>query len=287
MCKLMIQTRYYLTFICAPILALSVDSANATLANCVPPDQGAYSVFLSEPQYTSAAFEDREDMLKVFDRLQLHLDQRQDEEMAGITSDVNFRVARCENRVPALDGGDFTDDVVRNLYTRAVVVEIWGKLDAKRVNGAPLDPEAQMNYLIVPIKRGSVSGSDPKLGIQRFTYPDGEIFATDFVDLISNMDLHAFVATGIGVTAFDAEEYAVAHQMLCLAHAQLGKTAHRLAATPSTVPQSEKIESLRVFLKSLASRTIVKAKSLSPGNPPTFAILQSPDNPCPGQGDSS
>lgn len=282
--KLKIQIRYYLTLVSAVFLTLSIDSANAALANCVPPDQGAYSVFLSEPQYTSDAFKDREDMLKVFDRLQLYLDQRQDEEMAGITSAVNFRVVRCINRVPALDGGDFTEDVVRNLYTRAVVVEIWGKLDSTRVNGAPKDPQAQINYLIVPIKRGSVSGSDPALGIQRFTYPNGEIFATDFVDLISNMDLHAFVATGIGVMAFDAEEYAVAHQMLCLARTQLSKTARRLASTASTAPHSEKIETLRVFLKDLATRTIVKAKSLISGNRPSFAILQSPENPCPGQG---
>lgn len=260
----------------AQLLALVSTAASAQLVDCTLPSDDAYGVFLSEPRYTSAAFESREDMLRVFDRLQLHLDQREDIEMAGLTSDVEFRVARCEGRVPELDGGDFSDDIVASLYTRGVVVEIWGKLDAKPANGAS-EPIAQMNYLIVPVRMGADKG----LGIQRFTYPDGDIVATDFVELIANADLHAFMATGIAVTAFDDEDYALAHQMACRAHAHLSSTLRRLESRPAAVNRSEDVVALRTLLIGLARDAIDESHS-APGVVPPFALLQDPANPCAG-----
>ncbi len=247
-------------------------ASDAALVDCRPPEKARFVVFLSEPEFTQAAFSKREEMLGVFNRLQEHLDQRRDLEMAGIES-VEFRVARCEKRVPAIDGQEFTGDVVRSLYSRNVVVEIWGRLDAKRQPGNRVDPSAQMNYLLVPIKHGSVAGSERVPGIHRFNYPDREIVATDFVDLVSNADLHAFVTTGIGVMAFDGEDFALAHEMLCKASGQLARTKQRLSANPSTKAQGESIQQLRAFVGDLAGRAIVEARK-KPKPVPPFAQLR-------------
>ena len=261
------------------VLLLSNAVAQAAMVDCRPPEAARFVVFLSEPQYSPTAFSKREDMLRFFNRLQEYLDQRRDSEMAGIKR-IDFRVARCEKRVPAPDGHDFTNDVVRNLYDRGVVVEIWGTLDVKQQGGKPVSPTAQINYLLVPVKRGVVEGSDKVPGIHRFNYPDAEIVATDFVDLISNMDLHAFVATAIGVMAFDGEDFALAHEMLCKAGSQLSRTEKRLALKAETKSQSEGIQQLRVFLRDLAGKAIVEARQKPSAAVPAFARLLEPSNPC-------
>ncbi len=259
---------------------MSGAASDAALVDCRPPEAARFVVFLSEPQYSQNAFSTRDQMLRFFNRLQEYLDQRRDSEMAGIKG-VDFRVARCEKRVPAIDGHDFTDDVVRNLYDRGVVVEIWGQLDAKQKGGARVTPTAQINYLLVPVKRGVVAGSERVPGVLRFNYPDAEIVATDFVDLVSNGDLHAFVATAIGVMAFDGEDFALAHEMLCKAGSQLSRTEKRLAQGAETKPQSEGIQRLRAFLRDLASKAIVEARKKPAAA--AFARLLEPSNPCSAQ----
>jgi hypothetical protein len=209
----------------------------------------------------------------MFNRLHLHLDQRQDLEMAGLNT-VDFRVARCENRQPAIDGADFTSDLVDSMYSRGVVVEIWGSLDASRTGGR-FTPKAQMNYLLVPVMQDL---GDQKTGIHRFNYPDSEILALDFVDLISNTDLHAFVAAGIGVMAFDDGDYTQAHTMLCMGAADLARTQRRLAANPQTARQSLQIKAVRDYLYDLAAQSIDEASGFD--SPPRFAEFFQVGDPC-------
>jgi len=260
-------------------LAIASAQGHAALQDCQPPEAAQYVVFLSEPEFTPEAFESRAKMLFFYNRLQEYLDQHRDLEMAGI-SHVPFRVARCEGRIPAIDGKDFDRKMVRSLYSRGVVIEIWGMLDARRVNNQRTNLSAQMNYLLVPVKFRALEDSKDIPGIHRFNYPDTEIVATDFIDLISNSDLHAFVAAAIGVMAFEDEEYQTAHEMLCKANPQLGHIEERLAAEPTTHAQSEKIKKLRGFLLNLAGEAIVKARN-KPGTIPIFAKLQDEKNPCP------
>lgn len=262
----------------AAVLALVPWPAPAGLRDCQPPEPARFLVFLNEPIFTRAAFAQREEMVRFFDRLQEHLDQRRDLDMAGIAG-VPFRVARCLERVPAIDGGDFTPPVVRSLYTRGVVVEIWGSLDAERRNGRRAHPRAQINYLLVPVRKASDEGTANAPGFHRFHYPDGDIVATDFVDLVSNADLHAFVVTAIGVKAFNGEDYAQAHEMLCKASPQLDRIERRLAKTPATVAQSGNIQRLRAYVGQLAADAIREARKRP--KVPVFAELLNPDNPCP------
>lgn len=253
-------------------------AAHAQLRECHPPQGGSYVVFLSEPRFTPGAFPDRNAMLRMFNRLHQHLDQQRDAEMAGLEA-ANFRVARCENRIPAIDGADYTPDVVRSLYGRKVVVEIWGELDQTFDAKKRPHPSAQINFLLVPIRHGVVKGSEKLSAVHRFNYPDRQIVATDFVDLVSNVDLHAFVAAAIGVRAFDNNEFHLAYQMLCRGAAQLKRTADRLAAEPATKMHSDQVRELHRFLTAVAGESVAAGRKLTPPLP--FAMLQEPQNPCP------
>lgn len=258
---------------CGPALAQLVD--------CRAPAAAPYVVFLSEPQFSPNAFGSRADMLRFFDRLHEHLDQRRDLEMAGLEK-VEFSVARCEKRIPAIDGSDFTSDVVRSLYGRKVVVEVWGSLDGRKV-GNKLQPSAQINYLVVPIRQGVGAGAGKVPGIHRFNYPDRDVVASDFLDLVSNADLHAFVMAAIGMTAFDGNDFSLAHQMLCKAGARLARTEAGLVAAPQTKVQGEGIRDLRVFLLKIAGQAITEARRDAKAAPP-FARLHDPADPCSGRG---
>lgn len=262
--------------LCAGGLCACAGAAHAVLADCRPSERAPFIVFLSEPAFTPSAFASRPQMVAFFNRLQEHLDQRRDLEMAELAS-APFRVARCEGRVPEIDGKDFTREVVRSLYNRNVVIEIWGALDADRQNGARVSPRAQINYLLMPLRRAGDEGKATAPSLHRFNYPDQDIVATDFVDLISNGDLHAFVAAAIGMMAFDGDDFARAHQFLCVASPKLARIQRRLAQNPGTRPQAETVASLRGFVLKLAADALGQAGT---GASPALALLQSPDNPC-------
>jgi len=249
--------------------------AHATLTECKPPESASYIVFLNEPEFsTPGAFASREQMLRFFDALQEHLDQRRDLEMAGLPT-APFRVARCVGRVPSIDGKDYTREVVRSLYDRSVVIEIWGRLDGETKGNKRVSARAQINYLLMPVRRASDEGKAAAPSLHRFRYPDGEIVATDFIDLVSNADLMAFVATAIGLMAFDADDFNAAQQFLCAASPRLERIRKRLESHPATKAQSESVRQLRTFA---VGRAAAAVKQLSGSN--STAALFGADDPC-------
>lgn len=250
-------------------------AAQATLTDCTPPEKAQYLVFLNEPEFSNpGAFATREQMLRFFDALQEHLDQRRDLEMAGLPV-APFRVARCVGRVPSIDGKDYTREVVRSLYDRSVVIEIWGRLDGETKGDKRVSAKAQMNYLITPVRRAGDDGKATAPSLHRFNYPDGEIVATDFIDLVSNADLMAFVATAIGLMAFDSDDFKSAQQFLCAASPRLERIIKRLEAQPATKAQSDSVRQLRAFALERAGAAV---KQLS-GTAATAALFNAAD-PC-------
>jgi len=264
-------------WIAGGVCAVAAGMAQAALTDCRPPEKSQYLVFLNEPEYSSpGAFATREQMLRFFDALQEHLDQRRDLEMAGLPV-APFRVARCVGRVPSIDGKDYTRELVRSLYNRSVVIEIWGRLDADTQGGKRVNARAQINYLLTPLRRASDEGRASVPSLHRFNYPDGEITATDFVDLVSNADLLAFVATGIGMMAFDADDFPVAQQFLCTASPRLERIRKRLEAQPATKAQSDTVRQLRAFVLERAGAAV---KQLAASGGGGAAALLSPGDPC-------
>jgi hypothetical protein len=245
--------------------ACSVACARAQLIDCEPPERTAFMVFLNEPQYTSAAFASRDKMLAVFDRLQKHLDQREDLEWL-LSPDIPVRVARCEKRTPAIDGRDFASPaLVESLNNRGVLLEIWGMLDQ--------GPRAQINYLLVPVRNSANNGETDVPSMLRFDYPATGMIAADYVDLLSNADLHAFIAASLGAKAFKQRKLDIAHEYLCKASPRLLQIEQRLATAPATQAQAQSIRRLRGYLLALATRAVKEA-------PSPVVALQNPANPC-------
>jgi hypothetical protein len=254
--------------------------ASADLIDCKAPTNSPYVVFLSEPRFTPQAFASRERLLQFFDRLWDYLDQQRDLEMAEITratSHLNFRVARCAGRVPAPDGQDFSRAVVRSLYSRNVVIEVWGELDAQRQPGGKNRLTANMNYLITPIRKAADDGSTQVEALHHFRYPDGDIVATDFLDLVANGDLHAYVAAAIGAMAFDGNDFRTAHPLLCGAAARLARVERRLASQSESRAQSQDVRALREYLLALAGKAVGGLQAAPAAG---LAGLQSAAQPC-------
>ena len=273
-------SRLCLPLACALATLPWLPPAAAALPDCRAPSSSPYVVFLNEPSFTPQAFASREKLLQFYNRLWEYLDQQRDLEMAEITrasSHVRFRVARCEGRVPAPDGGDFSRAVVRSLYDRNVVIEIWGQLDAQPQPGGRVARSARMSYLITPLRRAADEGETAVPALHHFRYPDGDIVATDFLDLVSNGDLHAYVATPIGAMAFDGSDYRVAHPLLCAAAARLERVERRLAARGESQAQSQEVRSLRLHLLGLAGKAVGQLQASGNGG---LAGLQSAAQPC-------
>lgn len=260
---------------------LACELAAAALRDCKPAEETAYVVFLSEPEFSPSAFASREEMLsRFFTGLQLQLHQDSDLAMAGLDDklrkETQFSVALCAGRVPRIDGSEFTSDVASHLFSRNVVVEIWGRLDRRPDGAKQPKPSAQINYLIVPIHSGVLPGSDQVPGLHRFQYPDREIVANDFIELVSNADLRAFVASAIGVSAFFGAKHDVAYPVLCGSVSELERIERRIAASAGAQSQVRRIGELRAYLTGLAGQSLVAARKLKPQ-----LILVDPANPCP------
>jgi hypothetical protein len=260
------------------VALVSAEAAHADIIDCAPPEPAPYIVNLNEPDDGAQIFRSRQQMLAFFNRLHDHLDQKRDLEMAGIAG-LPFRVARCEGRKPKPDGSEFTPRLVARLLNEKVVIEVWGQLGARQTGGRK-QPTAQMNYLIVPVRHASDDGSTQAPGLHRFNYPDRDIKSDDYVGLISNLDLHAFITAAIGVRAFDNEEFAQAHGFLCRSGAKLGAIKTRLAQSNSTRAQSAVIESLRAYVVDLAGQAR-KQIGAAVDKPAAASVrLQDPNDPC-------
>lgn len=137
-----------------------------------------------------------------------------------------------------------------------------------------------MNYLIVPLRNANNRGSTRAPSMHRFNYPDGDVRAGDHVALISNLDLHAFIAAAIGARAYERDEFARAHEFLCKASARLGVIKARLASAPASRAQSGVIEELRAYTVELAGAARQRIGSAADSPAAASVRLQDPANPC-------
>jgi hypothetical protein len=129
----------------------------------------------------------------------------------------------------------------------------------------------------MPIRRAADDGETGVQGLHHFRYPDGDIVATDFLDLVANGDLHAYVASAIGAMAYDGSDYRVAHPLLCAAAARLGRVERRLAARSESQAQSQEVRTLRLHLLTLAAKSVAR---LQASNSAGLVGLQSAAQPC-------
>lgn len=260
-----------------PFLALLLSAgAQAAVVNCAPA-ANSFTVLLSEP--SGGALPDRAAIDRFLNKLQFELDQARDEHWInpGATP-VSFRA--CPRRAPALDGSEFSPEVVEQLNDQRVLLEIWGAVER---DGTPPALSAQINYLLVPLRfaadqREAVPGLPN--GLQRLRYPEAGAAPTqDAVQLISRpLDLDAFVATALGLKLMRERAYEPAHANLCRANGLLGAMLKR----PLAGRGKADLAALHDFVGRSAGRVLREALA-DPAYPRTGLLrLQQPAQPCAG-----
>jgi hypothetical protein len=260
----------------ATLLALLIAcaGAQASVVNC-PPAPGAFTVLLSEP--SGGAMPDRAAVERYLNKLQFELDQARDERWInpGATP-VAFRA--CPKRAPALDGSEFSAEVVEQLNDQRVLLEIWGVVDK---DGTPPALSAQINYLLVPLRFAADQRETVPAGLQRLRYPEpGAVPAQDAVQLVSRpLDLDAFIATALGLKLLREHAYDPAHANLCRAASLLGAMLKR----PLAGRGKADLTALHGFVQDSAARTLREALADAAYPKTGLLRLQAPARPCAGE----
>lgn len=258
-------------------LLLLATSAQAAVVNC-PPAPNRFTVLLSEP--SGGALADRAAIERFLNKLQFELDQERDERWInpGATP-VAFRA--CPRRAPALDGSEFSPELVEQLDDQRVLLEVWGAVDK---DGTPPSLSAQINYLLVPLRfAADQPAAVPGLqslpnGLQRLRYPEAGAAPTlDAVQLVSRpLDLDAFIATSLGLKLLRERAFEPAHANLCRAHGLLGAMLKRGLTGRSRT----ELTALREHVLASAARTLREALADAAYPKTGLLRLQQPAQPC-------
>lgn len=258
---------------CLPVLLLVAASAQAAVVNCAPAP-GRFTVLLSEP--SGAAMPDRAAIERFLNKLQFELDQERDERWInpGATP-VAFRA--CPKRAPALDGSEFSAEVVEQLNDQRVLLEVWGVVDR---DGTPPVLSAQINYLLVPLRFAADQRETVPAGLQRLRYPEaGAAPTSDAVQLISRpLDLDAFIASALGLKLLRERAYEPAHANLCRATSLLAAMLKR----PISGRSKTELTALHGFVQDSAARTLREALADTAYPKAGLLRLQNPAQPCAG-----
>lgn len=254
-------------------LLLGATGAQAAVVNCAPAP-GRFTVLLSEP--SGGAMPDRAAIERFLTKLQFELDQERDERWInpGATP-VAFRA--CPRRAPALDGSEFSPELIEQLYDQRVLLEVWGVVDRE---GTPPVLNAQINYLLVPLRLAADKRETVPAGLQRLRYPEaGAVPTQDAVQLIARpLDLDAFIASALGLKLLRERSYEPAHANLCRAASLL---AAMLTRTITGRSRTE-LTALHAFVQDSAARTLREALADAAYPRTGLLRLQDPAQPCAG-----
>jgi hypothetical protein len=236
-------------------LAVAAGPAHTQIIECAP-DPAAFTVFLSEPAFTSDAFASAEKMKAFLERLQFQLDQRTDARwIRSPATDVRFKL--CPGRRPSpTDDSEFEPALVNNLYGRRVLLEIWGRLYVAPGPGGAATRSAQLNYLLIPIKQAHNQRERVPQALQRLLYPrENAKPASDYVALIAQpQDIDAFIAAALGYKLLREKAYDLAHRNLCRASVLLRQTELRQPAGRA----QQDVAALRAFVLTSAEAAVAR-----------------------------
>jgi hypothetical protein len=267
----------------AALMALgAVPAAQAGLVAC-DPVAGGFTVFLSEPNFTKAAFANRDDMLDFMKRLTKQLDDGQDRRWAKSPNpNPEVRFVNCVGRAPLPTGQDFVATVVDTMYGRRVLLEIWGQLDAQDGTAGLRVPSAELRVLLVPMKYAANRSETTPETLQRLDYvASTAVPKPDFVKLVARpQDIDAFVNAALGFKLLRERSHELAHRNLCFASAQL----QQLEARQPPGRAREDIAALRGFLLASAAKAVEAVQNAAPpaAGPAVLSrlTLQDPKDPC-------
>lgn len=249
-------------------------SAHAQLRDCQGVSGVRYKVHLDEPSHGGKAFASKKDLRTFMDRLSFMFENER-ERLKHETETEQLSFLPCYGRKPK-GKADFTRRVVDGLYTRNIVLEMWGILSPISGTGGVVG-EARVQYVIVPVRFQHFEGSLPLSGAYFAKYVSDTAGAgayPEWLDLFREaIHLDAYVAAGLGLKAQADAEYELAAGNLCKAKLLLAKVAKN---DPGTVDKllSHLSKAVREVIKAAkADRAYVKAKGP--------LILTDENDPCP------
>ena len=211
----------------------SVD-ARGELVSCGTEVSG-FKVY-ADGMLETASLSNIEDQHPDLRRLQVILDSVE-RSVRDLENDLGFHVIRCTERKPS-GASDFDSTRIERLLQASVVLEVWGRLDARPDQGGSFRPVAELSYLVIPLKRDA--GAEPHLqGYYRIDYiptlrsGDGTGAAGKPID--HSGEVQPFTALGLGLRHLENQDFALAFGAFC--------TANRLLADiPSDSPVARGVD---------------------------------------------
>lgn len=249
--------------------------AAADLVECDSP-AATFAVFLDEPAVTSQAAANDPALQDFLDELIFFFDEERERAWVEPGQPVGFVL--CRGRKPSLSGQEFDSDVVRSLYNRGVVLEVWAKFSMSGGGAdAPIQRQATLAFLSVPLRfeqlLGQAAAGD---GIHLDRYPkDPAQPLTDFLAAFGQAeDLDVLVAVGLGIRAARERQFDLAQSNLCKAQLLLAQTLAEHA--------DPKLEQVAAYVRRRADENLLQARAALPPDDPLRALLAGRDSACPG-----
>lgn len=198
------------------LVGMSGGPAEADLLPCGGGGNQGYVAYADELVATDRARERLADLEGVEEELRFLLEGHV-QALQTRSTNLSVSVEQCTNRRPALS--DFDSEIVREMNDANVVLEVWGRLDARR-HEETFRPVARISYLLIPVRHYD---RDTLPGFYAVSYPrSAEATTEDAFDLLADVhELGIYAAVAVGVKRVKEQAYLEAIPVLCQAYEKL------------------------------------------------------------------
>lgn len=270
--SIVVLTGCLLFLFCVPAHAVMTPCGNIEYAD-------GYKILLDKPSYTEDVFRTDSDFKVYMDRLRFKLGTKIESiELEEETAAMN--VIQCDSsRQP--QRSDFDEDIVEELNSDDVILEVWGSLNASRDDAGHITKRsALIEYTVVPVRFYEFfKSSDRQLpGIYSVEYPKSRNESiSDSVDLLDTaMEFNAYAAIGLGIKSMKANNFELALKYLCKADVLLSDAL----SEQLNEPRSNKEKKLIKYVRDSAKKTVMYAKS-DTSYTGALKLFPDGDSPCP------
>jgi hypothetical protein len=154
---------------------------------------------------------------------------------------LRLSALRCPGRMPS-EGDFFNSDQIRFLYSRGILLEVWGDFDVANHEGL-------LRFAVVPLRFRALSANlNEPLGLN-----DVSVGQRDFRDSLESIG-PVFVTLALGMKAFENEEYPRALRHLCTTHIMLQRLRSELSQPRRELLDEYLEKTLRAVAEALAKQ---------------------------------
>jgi hypothetical protein len=203
-------------------------------------------------------------------RLQVILDSvaRSVEDLKDDLQGVPFHMIRCSERQPTGEG-EFNPAMLQRMLESKVILEVWGRLDARQDANGVFQPVAELSYLVVPLR--THAQADDHLGGYYSADYVGVIAQDPDVELVDHAEeVKPFTALGLGLRHLENQDFVQAFTAFC--------TAHRLLLDiPDTSPVGENLDLDKLRAWTSDTVWVVHRLATAPDTPQNAIKLLGPE----------